>query len=111
MQNPYLIALVFLSAFVFQSLPILLYRKSFLMKILPLAAMLFVSVSCIAEAAAPGYISPGMSFSHWQLIPLPMLLGDITGWILGYRFRHIIDTERELLAAQTDDRDKEDPSS
>ena len=52
MQNLYLIALVFLSAFVFQSLPILLYRKSFLMKILPLAAMLFVSVSCIRNISA-----------------------------------------------------------
>jgi len=92
------VILVFLVTFTFQSLFILLFKRSILMKISPLA-MFIVPISGIWEVIShsPELFAP--TLISWLDILIPLLLGNILGWIMGFHFRRIIDKEyKEMIA-------------
>lgn len=83
--------LMLLTAFTMQSLPLILCRGA-LYKVLPMV-MFWVPLQCIADTAyASGQFWEAIMEYLWFL--LPMIAGNTLGWVLGLRFRRIIDAER-----------------
>ena len=83
--------LMFLMAFTMQSLPLILSRGT-LYKVLPMV-MFLVPLQCIAETAYTSGRFPEAVMDYLVLL-LPMIAGNALGWVLGLRFRKIIDAER-----------------
>ena len=98
MQSITSIILVFLIAFTFQSLTILLFKRSVFIKLVPLA-MLIVPFSSICETVIHSPDLFTQTLISWLDFLIPLLLGDILGWIMGFHFRRIIDKEyKEMIA-------------
>lgn len=98
MQSITSIILVFLIAFTFQSLFILLFKRSTFMKIAPLA-MFVVPISGIWEVVSNSPELFTQTLISWLDILIPLLLGNILGWVMGFHFRRIIDKEyKEMIA-------------
>ena len=99
MQHIVSIILGLLNAFTFQSLVILLFKRSIFMKIVPLT-MFIVPFSCIWEEVSnsPELFIP--TLISWLDILIPLLIGDILGWIMGLHFRKIIDKEHKEMNAK-----------
>ena len=98
MQHITSVILVFLVTFTFQSLTILLFKRSIFMKFIPLA-MFIVPFSAIWEVVSksPELFTP--TLISWLDILIPFLFGDILGWIMGFHFRRIIAKEyKEMIA-------------
>ena len=106
MQNILIVSVVFLYAFTWQSLPLLLCRSN-LMKVLPLA-MFLVPLTSLMDV----YVhSPGLfpeTVISWLDLIIPMLIGDIAGWILGFQFRKIIDIEKEICQNESSEEETKD---
>ncbi len=97
MQNITSLILTFLVPFTFQSLTILLFKRSILMKIAPLA-MFIVPISGIWEVVSNSPELFTQTLISWLDILIPLLLGDILGWIMGFHFRKIVDKEyKEMI--------------
>ena len=84
-------SLMFLMTFVMQSLP-LVYSRSTLYKVLPLV-MFLVPLECIVEMAWDCG-DPWEAMTKYAVILLPMIAGNLLGWIVGLRFRKILDNEQ-----------------
>ena len=98
MKNIIFLVLVFLIAFTLQSLTVMLCKRSLLMKILPLA-LFIVPVSGIWEVVSQSPELFTSTLISWLDILIPLLLGDILGWIMGFHFRKIIAKEyKEMIA-------------
>lgn len=102
MQHITSVILVFLVAFTFQSLTILLFKRSIFMRIVPLS-MFIVPFSGIWEVVSnsPELLTP--TLISWLYILIPLLIGDILGWIMGFHFRKIIDKEYKETSAKYDE--------
>ena len=83
--------LMFLLAFVIQSLPVV-YSRSTLHKLLPLL-MFWIPLECVVKLAWECG-DPWEALTKYGLLLLPMIAGNVLGWVLGLRFRKIIDSER-----------------
>ena len=96
MQPIVSIALVFLIAFTFQSFAILLFKRSVFIKFVPLA-MFIVPFSSIWEVVShfPELFTP--TLISWLDILIPLFLGDILGWIMGFHLRRITDKEHKEM--------------
>lgn len=98
MQHIISIVLVFLIAFTFQSLTILLFKHSVFIKLVPLA-MFIVSFSGIWEIVTHSPDLFTQTLISWLDLFIPLLIGDILGWIMGFHFRKIIEKEyKEMIA-------------
>lgn len=89
-----------LMMFTIQSLPLLWERHTFY-KILPLV-MFLIPLQCIAETAWR-HRSLWEAVAEYAVIFLPMIIGNILGWIVGLCFRKILDAERAAGDTETKD--------
>ena len=93
--------LMLLMSFTMQSMP-LVYSTSTLYKVLPMV-MFLLPLQCIANTAwETGNLWEAVS--EYAVILLPMILGNLLGWVTGLRFRKILDAER--TAGDTEMKDK-----
>lgn len=92
---------MFLVIFTAQSLPLILCRGVFY-KILP-AVMFYVPIRLITDMAWETGDLRGAA-AEYCVILLPMVFGEILGWVAGLRFRKLLDDERG-----TGDPDRSDP--
>lgn len=102
MQHITSVILEFLVAFTFQSLTILLFKRSIFIKIIPLA-MFIVPFSGIWEVVSNSSELLTSTLISWLDILIPLLLGNILGWIMGFHFRKIIDKEYKEMIAKYDE--------
>ncbi len=102
MQHITSIILVFLIAFTFQSLFTLLFKRSTFMKIAPLS-MFVVTISGIWEVVSHFPELFTQTLISWLDILIPLLLGNILGWIMGFHFRNIIDKEYKEMIVKYDE--------
>lgn len=85
------VLLMLLTTFTMQSLPLVVCRSS-LYKVLPMV-MFWVPLQCIADTAwETGNLWDAVR--EYAVILLPMIAGNILGWVIGLRFRKILDAER-----------------
>lgn len=101
MQSITSVILAFLFGFTFQSFTILLFRRSIFMRIVPLT-MFIVPFSGIWEVVSHFPYMFVQTLILWLDILIPLLLGDILGWIIGFRFKKVFDEEDERNNEKTD---------
>lgn len=89
MQNIFSITYAFLIALAFQSLFIIFSGRSTLIKILPLG-MFIVPISDIWEVVShfPNLFT--QTVFSWLDILIPLVIGDILGWIMGLYFKKLL---------------------
>lgn len=107
MQHITSVILAFLIAFTFQSLTILLFKRSIFMRIVPLS-MFIVPFSGIWEVVSHSPDLFTQTLISWLDILIPLLLGDILGWIMGFRFKKILEKEYKEMIAKYEEEYKRD---
>ena len=93
MQNIFSITYAFLIALAFQSLFILFSGRNTLIKILPLG-MFIVPISGIWEVVShfPNLFT--QTVLSWLDILIPLVIGDILGWIMGLYFKKLLNATK-----------------
>lgn len=94
------LVLMLLVTFTMQSLPLVLCRST-LYKVIPMV-MFWVPLQCIVDTAWETGDLWG-AVMEYAVILLPMILGNILGWVIGLRFRKILDDERISADADSDE--------
>ena len=101
MQSITSVILAFLLGFTFQSFTILLFRRSIVMRIVPLT-MFIVPLCEIWEVVSHFPDMFAQTLILWLDILIPLLLGDILGRIIGFRFKKVLDEEEERNNGKAD---------
>ena len=94
------LVLMLLTAFTMQSLPLVLCRST-LYKVIPMV-MFWVPLQCIVDTAWETGNLWG-AVTEYAVILLPMILGNILGWVIGLRLRKILDDEHAVRDNETKD--------
>ena len=92
--------LMLLMSFTMQSMP-LVFSRSTLYKVLPMV-MFLVPLQCISDMAWETGDLFGTA-AEYAVILLPMIIGNILGWVIGFRFHKILDAERAAGDTETKD--------
>lgn len=99
LRNIIALLLMLMTTFVIQSLAVVLCRSA-LYKVFPMV-MFWVPLQCIVETVwLTGNL---MEASPYFAVLLPMIAGDALGWVIGLRFRKILNAERAAGDISTED--------